>query len=346
MSANRHHLLTIAEIIEETADAKSLVFEIPEELSEQFDYRPGQFLTLRVPCEERELPRCYSLCSTPGVDAAPRVTVKRVEEGRASNWICDRLKPGDTLEVLPPAGVFTPKSLDGEFLLIAGGSGITPVFSILKAVLKQGQGRVHLLYANRDEGAIIFRDELKALIDAYPERLTVYHWLDSVQGQASVAQLTALLRPWRSAELECFICGPAPFMESAAAALEQLEVPRERIHIERFISLEDEADAPVSAEDAAAASSVALEVQLDDEVHQLQGSTVETVLETMLNAGLDAPYSCRSGGCAACMCMVQEGEVQMRKNDVLDASEVEAGWVLGCQAVPVGGKLKVSFDDY
>lgn len=342
MSANRPHLLTIVEVIEETADAKSLVFEIPAELSDRFRYAPGQFLTLRVPLSERPLLRCYSLCSTPGVDAAPRVTVKRVEGGRASNWICDRLKPGDTLEVLPPAGVFTPKRLDGEFLLVAGGSGITPLFSILKAVLKQGQGRVHLLYANRDQGSIIFRDELSRLAAAYPERLTVYHWLDSVQGRASVAQLAALLRPWRSAELESFICGPAPFMEAVAAALQQLELPREQIHIERFISLDEETDAPAAAEDGPA-TAVALEVELDGAVHQLQGSTGETLLESMLNAGLDAPFSCRSGGCAACMCMVMEGEVQMRKNDVLDAEEIQAGWVLGCQAVPVSDKLKISF---
>jgi len=343
MTAPRHHSLKIAEVIEETADAKSLVLDIPAQLSEVFQHRPGQFLTLRIPFEGRHLARCYSLCSTVGVDEAPRVTIKRVAGGRISNWICDRLVPGDTLEVLPPAGVFTPRSLDGDLLLFAGGSGITPVFSILKAVLNQGQGRVHLLYANRDQESVIFRAELNRLNLAYPERFSVYHWLDAVQGWSSPAQVAALIRPWRGADPDCFICGPGPFMDCAAGALELLEIPRKRVHIERFVSLDDADEESVAEAGAKAGEPVELEVELDGELHYLTGSSSETLLDTMLGAGLDAPFSCRSGGCAACMCHLQEGEVKMRKNEVLDADELEAGWILGCQSLPLGKKIKVVF---
>lgn len=343
MTAANYYTLSVAEVIHETADAHSVVFDVPAELAERFRYRPGQFLTLRVPCGEQSLARCYSLCSAPGVDAALKVTVKRVDGGRGSNWICDHLKAGDTLEVMRPAGVFTPQGLDGEFWLFAGGSGITPVFSILKTVLTQGQGRVRLFYANRDQTSVIFREQLQQLVAAYPERLSVMHWLDSVQGWITPRQLGSWLT-W-SAELDpqCFICGPGPFMDCAATALEMLGVPRKRVHIERFVSLE-EGDVPAATtEDAAGGEAVQIEVELDGQIHRVTGSTAEPILDSLLRAGLDAPFSCRTGGCAACMCHLQEGEATMLRNEVLDEDDQAAGWVLGCQAVPLSHNVKVSF---
>src|SRR5207253_10440476 len=138
--------------------------------------------TLRLPLQGRHVPRCYSMSSSPAVDDALRVTIKRVNGGRGSNWICDQVKAGDTLQVMPPSGVFTPRTLEGDFLLFAGGSGVTPVFSILRSALAKGSGRICLIYANRDERSVIFRDELNALAGAHPTRLQVIHWLDSVQG--------------------------------------------------------------------------------------------------------------------------------------------------------------------
>ena len=171
----RWRTLRVRAVVEETHDAKSVIFEMPAAEAEAFRYRPGQFLTLRLPVAGRHLPRCYSMSSAPMVDDAPRVTVKRIEGGRGSNWLCDHVQPGSLLEVLPPAGVFTPRTLDGDFLLLAGGSGVTPVFSILRSVLAEGQGRMTLIYANRDERSVIFRRELMALAGAHPTRLMVIH---------------------------------------------------------------------------------------------------------------------------------------------------------------------------
>ena len=237
---HRHHALRVRAVVNETHDAKSLVFDVPPELAALFRYKPGQFLTLRLPVQGRHVPRCYSLSSAPAVDDSLRVTVKRVADGRGSNWICDHVQAGDLVEVLAPSGVFTPRSLDGDFLLLAGGSGITPVLSILRSALLEGSGRITLLYANRDERSVIFRDELKHLAAAYPTRLQVMHWLDSVQGVPSVAQLAELAKPFRHGQ--AFICGPGPYMDAAMAALQAIEMMPEQIHVERFASLPDEED--------------------------------------------------------------------------------------------------------
>src|SRR5213596_1192587 len=157
-------VLTVTDVIDETADARSLVFAWPEDQRERLSYRPGQFLTLRVPSDTTgSVARCYSLASSPHVDDAPKVTIKRTAGGYGSNWLCDNVSAGDRIEVLPPAGTFTPTDLECDFLLWAAGSGITPMMSILKSALTAGTGRVVLLYANRDERSVIFADELQAL---------------------------------------------------------------------------------------------------------------------------------------------------------------------------------------
>ena len=183
--------LRVTRVIEETADSRSLEFELPEAQIAHFRYRPGQFLTLRVPCGDGWLPRCYSLSSTPLLDEPLRVTIKRVRDGRASNWLCDAVQAGDSLQVLAPAGVFVPPQLDTDLLLFGAGSGVTPMLSILRSALLAGSGRILLVYANRDEASVIFREQLKLLASAHPQRLQVIHWLDSVQGIPSASQLWA-----------------------------------------------------------------------------------------------------------------------------------------------------------
>ena len=342
----RYHTLRVRAVVKETDDAKSIVFDVPPELAEQFRYRPGQFLTLRLPVAGRHVPRCYSMSSTPGVDDAPRVTIKRVAGGRGSNWVCDHVKAGDQLEVMAPAGVFTPRSLEGDFLLFAGGSGVTPVYSILRAALQGGQGRITLLYANRDERSVIFRDELKALAAAYPSRLQIIHWLDSVQGVPSVAQLAELARHSRQAQ--AFICGPGPFMDAAVAALQAIEMPAEQIHVERFTSLPDEesqAEAAAEPPPVDVVEMAEVQLQLDGVVHTLQWPGTETLLSVALRAGLNAPYSCEVGMCASCMCQVQEGSVHLRHNEVLDKKDLAKGWTLSCQALPTSPKLRIKFPE-
>ena len=342
-AASRYHRLTVQAVVQETADSYSLLFHIPPELEAAFRYKPGQFLTLRLPMDGRWLPRCYSMSSAPGVDDAPRVTIKRVQGGRGSNWVCDTVRAGHTLEVMAPAGVFTPRTLDGDFVLLAGGSGITPVFSILRSALLSGSGRITLLYANRDERSVIFREELNALAAAHPARLQIIHWLDSVQGVPSVAQLAELARPSRHAQ--AFICGPAPFMDAAVAALQAIEMPQEHIHVERFISLPEEDDGtaapPAPVPDAVEEAEV--ELSLDGETYHLRCAGTETLLEAALRAGINAPYSCQAGLCASCMCQVKEGSVHLRHNEALDKKDLAKAWTLSCQAVPTSPRLRIQF---
>ncbi|MCU1734569.1 MULTISPECIES: ferredoxin--NADP reductase [unclassified Pseudomonas] len=339
---NDYLSLRVARVIEETVDARSLVFDIPEHLAERFRYQPGQFLTLRVPFEGGWLPRCYSLSSTPLLDEPLRVTVKRVREGRASNWLCEELQEGQTLEVLPPAGVFVPRSLDSDLLLFGGGSGVTPVLSILRSALLAGTGRILLIYANRDEQSVIFRDELRFLANAHPQRLQIVHWLDSVQGVPATAQLAELARPFIDAQ--AFICGPAPFMDAAVAALKSLGMPTGRVHVERFVSLPGEGEA-LSLVVSEAAMAAQLAVRLDGEDYELPCDSGETVLDAMQRAGLNPPSACRVGGCASCMCTLESGAVDLLHNDALDAGELAEGWILACQAVPTTAQLRIRFPE-
>lgn len=330
------HSLTILDVVPETPDSVSIALDVPVSLRTIFAYTSGQFLTVRRLVEGKMRLRCYSLCSSPHDDALLRIAVKRVPGGLVSSALCAELRPGDVLEVQPPAGMFTPASLQADFLLFAGGSGITPILSILKAALGRGSGRIALIYANRDETAVIFRDTLNALVTAHSERLVVLHWIESVQGLPDAAKLAALARPWCAAE--SFICGPEPFMNAVGDALAGLGVPDERVHFERFLSLPDEPPPPPLVNDG---PEVALNVLIDYERHALQWSRNETLLATMLAAGLDPPYSCRVGGCSACMCRVTQGDVTMAANQVLDASEIGHGWVLACQSYPASDAVSV-----
>ncbi|MDN7903217.1 ferredoxin--NADP reductase [Burkholderia diffusa] len=349
MNDSRFHRLTVADVIAESDDACSFVFDVPAALRDAFAYRPGQFLTLHVPCADATVTRCYSLSSAPGIDAAPKITVKRVRDGRASNWLCDRIRAGDALDVLPPAGVFTPRTLDGDLLLFAGGSGITPVLSILKSALVHGRGMLTLIYANRDERSVIFRDELQQLAHRHPGRLRVIHWLDSVQGVPQQRHLEELARPF--SQQETFICGPAMFMENALSAMLGLGLPRARVHVERFASLPDapaQADPAASSATTSAADSgdgAAIETVLDGEAFAFDSAPGETLLDAMLRAGLPAPNSCRMGQCGACMCRVERGEVALDGNHVLDDDEIAAGWTLACRARPASDALRVVFPD-
>ncbi len=246
--------LQIAEVIAETDDARSLVFAVPDDEGdpgippERLRYSPGQFLTLRVPSERTgSVARCYSLCSSPFTDDALAVTVKRTADGYASNWLCDNARAGMRIHALAPSGNFVPKTLGDDFLLMAAGSGITPIMSICKSALADGGGQVTLVYANRDEDSVIFAEALRELSAKYPDRLTVVHWLESLQGLPSVAALAKLAAPYTDRPV--YICGPGAFMESAKEALETLKVPAPQIHIEVFKSLESDPFAAVKVED-------------------------------------------------------------------------------------------------
>lgn len=323
----------VAEVVRESADAVSLVLDC------QLPYRPGQFLTLRIPGGAA---RCYSLASSPHTGEPMKVTVKRVAGGLGSGWVCDRVSAGDELEVLPPAGTFTPDDLGADLLLVAGGSGITPVASIAKSALAAGGGTVTLLYANRDQDSVIFRDELRSLADASAGRLTVLHWLETVQGLPTAALLAPALAPY--ANRPAYLCGPGPLMDAAEQALRATGC--RGIHRERYFSLADDVFDVPDAPDAtvAADGSVVADVSLDGRSHEVSWGPDIPLLDAMLAAGLDAPYSCRQGACSACCCRVVSGEVKMVRNEVLDEQDLAEGYVLACQALPLSERVGITYE--
>ncbi len=341
--------LEVLEVVEETGDARSVVLD-PGEHREFFSYTPGQFLTVAVPSDRTGLvARSYSLSSTPGDGGPLTITIKKTPDGYASGWICDNLKAGDKLRVLPPSGIFTPKDLDVDLLLFAGGSGITPVMSIIRAALADGVNKITLFYANRDEKSVIFHASLAELSAAQPDRFQVVHWLESVQGLPTQDQLRAFASDYL--EREAFVCGPAPFMKAATNALKELEFPRERRHQEKFVSLGGNPfdvqviEVAEPAEGAAPSGPpVRLQVDLDGEEFDfddwLPGTTL---LEHLESKGVKAPYSCREGECSACAVRLLEGDVTMRNNDVLDEEDLAEGIRLACQSDAVTEKVRVTY---
>ena len=326
MAAREYLQVRVAEVVQETGDACSLV------LDAGFDYRPGQFVTVRIPSDLcGSVARCYSLCSSPLAGERPAITVKRTSGGYASNWILDHVVAGTVLDVLPPAGTFCPGSLSGDFLLFAAGSGITPVMSILKSALAGGRGRVVLVYANRDEGSVIFGPLLRRLALDSGGRLVVVHWLDSLLGVPSAAALAALARPYSS--FDAFICGPDPYLAAVREALGRLGVPDTRVHVERFVSLAENPFEVVAVPEGGLAAT--LSVTLDGVVTSLPWRAGTRMLDVLIDAGLDAPYSCRQGICGACACQLTGGEVEMAHNEVLEAADLADGYILACQAVSV-----------
>ena len=335
--------VTVAAVVQETADAVSLVFDIPADQSDRFTYKPGQFLTLRIPSDRTgSVARCYSLASSPHSDEQLKVTVKRTVDGYGSNWLCDNVSSGDELVVLPPAGVFTPSSLDDKLLLCAAGSGITPVMSILKSALAAGNRDIVVFYANRDENSVIFAQELRDLAIRYPGAFTVLHWLETVQGRPVAGQLTALFSPY--AEHHAYMCGPQPFMDAVREGLGAAGLPSDRIHAEVFTSLTGDPFAeiaPIDVADDEETSSV--QVSLDGDDHELSWPRSATLVDVMLSKGLDVPYSCREGECGSCACTVVSGKVDMPESAILDDEDVASGYVLACQARPISDRIEIEF---
>ncbi|WNG87042.1 ferredoxin--NADP reductase [Mycobacterium sp. ITM-2016-00317] len=340
--------LEIVKVIEETADARSLVFGSPADAPvppEKLRYAPGQFLTLRVPSDRTgSVARCYSLCSSPFTGDPLTVTVKRTAEGYASNWLCDNAHAGMRIHVLAPSGTFVPKTLDTDFLLLAAGSGVTPMLAILKSALSEGTGKVTLLYANRDENSVIFAEVLRDLAAKYPDRLTTIHWLESVQGLPTVSALAELFAPYGSRE--AFICGPGPFMAAADEALKTAGLPAERIHIEVFKSLESDPFAAVTlaSDDSDEGPATAI-VTLDGQTHEVSWPRRAKLLDVLLDKGLDAPFSCREGHCGACAVVKKSGDTEMEINDVLEQQDLDEGLILACQAHPMSDSVEVTYDE-
>jgi ring-1,2-phenylacetyl-CoA epoxidase subunit PaaE len=357
MSAS-FHSLTVAEVVDETAEARSIRFSVPEELREAFLFKPGQHLTLKAEIGGEELRRNYSLCVAPQ-DGAVMVTVKRIANGAFSNWANDSLRPGDTIDVMPPHGSFTwefDPAHANHYVGFAGGSGITPVMSLLKtALLTEPHSRFTLFYGNRDSLSIIFLEALAKLKNRFMDRLEVHHFLaeeaeefELFNGMLDRSKcdeiLGTLIEPAEVAAY--FICGPGPMMDAAEEALLARGVPKDRIHLERFT-----ADRPAEAlqaqlaEMSREAAGATMLVTLDGRKRRVPfDAAAGNILDSARAAGLPAPFACKAGVCATCRARVVSGEVEMAARYGLTDDEVAAGYVLTCQSVPKGEGVELDYD--
>jgi len=355
--AEHFHALRVAEIVPETAEANSIRFEIPPELRERFAFKAGQHLTLRAMIDGEEVRRNYSLCTAPD-ESDWMVTVKRIGGGLFSNWVGDQLKAGDAVDVMPPHGSFTTEfeaSKSRHLVGIAGGSGITPVLSLIKTTLRsEPSSRFTLLYGNRDSSSVIFLETLAGLKDKHLGRFEIYHFLD--QEEQDIDLFNGMLNRERleeaipalvpdAAEVDgWFICGPGPMMDAAEGALLDRGIPKERIHIERFTADRPaEAVAREIAELQTKAEGVSVAVTLDGRTRRVP-FTAGSILDSARAAGLPAPFACKAGVCATCRAKVTSGKVEMAARYGLTDEEVADGYVLTCQSVPLGDGVAVDYD--
>ena len=352
------HKLKIAEVRRETADSMSIRFEIPPALKDVFAFKAGQHLTLRTDMNGEDLRRNYSVCAAPHENEI-RIAVKQMPGGRFSSWANANLKQGAEIEVLPPLGRFVvPQSDSSEpyYVALAGGSGITPVLSILKTVLKENlRARFTLLYGNRDSASIMFLEEIAGLKNRYLDRLEVYHFLENEAEEIELFngrldrvkcdEVFLSLVDVISADA-FFICGPGQMMDAAEEALKARGVTPERIFIERFTT------GKISAEQLARdealqqkAQGAQLTVTLDGRRSKIAFNAEKgNILESAQAAGLPAPYACKGGVCSTCRAKVLSGSVTMKKNYGLSDEEVAMGYVLTCQSVPTSDEVTLSYD--
>ena len=352
------HTLTIAEVIDETAEARSIRFAVPDDLRETFKFKPGQHLTLKAEIENEDVRRNYSLCVAPQ-DGMLTVTVKRIAGGLFSNWANDRLKPGDAIEVMPPHGSFTrdfDAAAANHYVAFAGGSGITPVMSLLKsAMLDEPKSRFTLFYGNRDSSSIIFLDALAQLKNRFMDRLEVHHFL--AEEAEDIALFNGMLDRAKCDEIlemlvdpaevaAFFICGPGPMMDAAEEALLARGVDRDRIHIERFTAGRTSAMAQAQMQALSReASGAAMTVTLDGRTRRVAfDAAAGNILDSARAAGLPAPFACKAGVCATCRAKIVSGEVEMAARYGLTDEEVAAGYVLTCQSVPKSGDVVIDYD--
>ena len=349
--AQTFHSLNVKEVIQETSDTVSLSFDIPESLEKDFQYKPGQYITLKFLINDKEERRSYSMSSAP-FENHLKVSVKKVENGIVSNHICNAVNAGDLVEVSPPEGRFyhsIEEEKSNSIYLIGAGSGITPLMSILKSVLElEPKSYVFLMYGNKNQEHIIFKKELEALGQKYKGQLITEHVLSQAsiwpgfKGRINEENLKAFKEkyPPRSLHKVYYICGPGDMIETASNTLETLGIDKKVIHREFFTSANTADSNSASAE----AKSGIITVHLNGETIEIENNG-KMITQQLMDAGHDSPYSCSSGACATCMCKVIEGSVEMEACYALDDEEVEDGFVLACQSKMTSDSLEITFDN-
>lgn len=354
---------------QETEDTVSLSFYIPEELKSEFTYKSGQYINVKVNISGTEFIRSYSICSSPNVDDEFRIAVKKVDGGVVSNYLNDSLNSCEAIEISKPEGKFTAEVNDSAsrpVIFFAGGSGITPIFSHVKSFLAgEPVTNVYLFYSNKNKNNIIFESEIQELLDQYGGRFFVNHLIsrteqksgflgglfkskkqeENVFGRLSADKAKDLVKDvagFKNAQV--FVCGPNGMMEAAIDGAKQAGLNADQIHSEYFVAPGQEKK-NTEAISTLKGSDKAITVVLDGEEHIVKVKSTQTILDAVLKAGIDAPYSCRGAVCSTCMAKIESGKASMDMNYVLSDSEIEQGFVVTCQAHPITNDVKVNYDE-
>jgi ring-1,2-phenylacetyl-CoA epoxidase subunit PaaE len=352
----RFHRLAVNDLRRESSDAVSLTFAIPSELESDYSFAPGQYLTLRTTMDGEEVRRSYSICSGPD-DGELRIAVKKVDGGAFSSWAADELKAGDQLDVMTPTGRFGIAPAPEEarvYVGFAAGSGITPILSIVKGVLaREPKSRFFLFYGNRSTGGMLFREALEELKDRFMQRFSVFHVISGeeqdipiLHGRLDGEKVRVLLRslvPAASVD-HVFICGPTGMSEDIEATCRAIGLAEDRIHVERFVSgLGGKPRAKAVIAPSAPPKAIA-SLTVDGKRRDVPVAEGESILDAALRAGMDLPFACKGGMCSTCRAYLVEGEAPMDVNYSLEPWELEAGFILTCQARPKSGKVVVDYD--
>jgi ring-1,2-phenylacetyl-CoA epoxidase subunit PaaE len=346
------HSLRVTDVERLCEDAVAVTFDVPDALANDYAFRPGQFLTLRRIVDGRDERRSYSICAPAG--EAPRIGVREIPGGLFSSWLVRQVRLGDLIEVLPPSGTFTPElEHAAHHVLIAAGSGITPVVSIAASVLDNPAGRVSVLYGNRRSGTVMFADELADVKDAHPARFELVHVLSREPREAELFSgrldatklriLLPLLLPVQQVD-HWWLCGPFGMVTDAQRVLQDLGVPRDRVHQELFYvdGVPPEPNRRERPENAGPGSEVT--IVLDGRSTTTTQPRDATLLDAAQRVRPDLPFACKGGVCGTCRAKLVDGKVDMRRNFALDQSEIDAGFILTCQSTPASDTIKVDFD--
>lgn len=354
---SKFYPLTVAKVRNETRDTIAVTFDVPPELAASFNYQQGQHLTLRAQIDEEDVRRSYSICSAVQ-DGCLRVAIKRTQGGLFSSWANEHLKPGMTLDVMPPMGHFNvplEAASARHYLAFAAGSGITPILSIIKTtLLTEPNSRFTLFYGNRASSSVIFKDELSDLKDVYMERLNLAYVMSREQqdielfnGRITKEKCEQFLKHWiRIEDVDvAFICGPEDMMHGVSAALQEAGMPKQNIKIELFAASIPKHQHKPRALDAGARHETEVTVIMDgNHTSFTMDKDKESILDAGLRAGIDMRYSCKGGVCSTCRCKLIDGKVDMDANYALEDYEIARGFVLSCQSFPVTDKVIVDFD--
>ncbi len=336
-------------------DAVTLKLEIPKGFEDKFKYKAGQFIGIQADINNEKVIRSYSLSSSPETDDYIQVALKKVPMGKMSSFLVDKIKEGDHLVVTPPVGHFVCASKDYHHILFAAGSGITPIYSMIKSLLVHQASKVTLIYSNKNLASTIFAEELKALQKSYPQFAIKWiftqeapDWEDVSEGRVSTTLLEKLFYLWQSAYDPIFyMCGPEGYMESIEAFLGHKGYDGSQIKKESFVALVASLDADdiiVGQFNGVVETCLEVKAEIDYSDCVVKPQSGETIIEALLREGFDPPYSCLDGNCLACQCILKEGAVQQKDTGILNEDDFKEGRILSCQARPLTKKVKVIYE--